>query len=495
VLVLLGSSATVSAQPAAAPVPPPAGQPAPAPAESPPITPVPPDAVPPSGAAPVPALAAPVPETPGAQGALGVPPKPAAQADAEAAAAPDPASVTEVGVQRLPGYAYPEPVTRGIKHGSLWLTFHGLQWPYMPALGSKSRFVIGVSGWGWVDNAYQKFGPWGNNPAIEQSRIKYWKQQARLLARLTPTYTFDNGFFIQGQVELVGTGDQTISRSDIGGADTDDLWLRFGKWNKWDVMVGRYEGWEVFHLGMGLDLNTFERRGAVGIGEAAYNIQFYGLTDNQFRVAGSAGNAAFHYYPFRFLRFELLNTVGSTTGPMYATRPVAILDLGWVKLKVGTEYQKVVGQQVNDRTDITSKGVGGALQFVPNKHIEFGLNAAQGTIWAIGADGRQDLKGSRTRTSFGGFANVSNAHPRHTLIFGVGSIITTNEAQNDILVPGVVDEYWHYQGFVAAQYVLYGQFYVKLVGGYSRANWKTFDRPISFDDEMYSARLRVSFYF
>jgi len=378
----------------------------------------------------------------------------------------------------------------------LWLTFHGLQWPYMPAYGAKSRFVIGVSGWGWVDTAYQKFGPWGQNPSvIAQSNIKYWKQQARMLVRVTPTYTFDNDFFLQGQVEVVGTGDQTISRSDIGGADTDDLWLRFGKWRKWDFQVGRYEGWEVFHLGMGLDLNTFERRGAVGIGEQPYNIQFYGVTDNQYRVSGSAGNAALHYYPFRFLRFEMLGTAGSTTGPMYATRPVAVLDFGWLKLKAGTEYQKVVGQQAQDRTDITSKGIGGAIQFVFAPHIEFGINAAQGTVWAIDSTGKVDPKNSLTRTSFGGFANVSNGHPRHTLIFGVGSIFTRNVDQQDLLLPGVVDNFWHYQGFAAAQYVMFNQFYIKLVGGYARGHWATYDPAVKWDDEMYSVRLRFSFYF
>jgi len=370
----------------------------------------------------------------------------------------------------------------------------------MPVFGAGSRFVIGLSGWGWVDTAYQKFGPWGNVAAVtEQSRIKYWKQQARFVARVTPTYAFESGLFLQGQAELVAPADQTISRSDIGGADTDDLWLRIGKWNSWDLQAGRFEGWEIFHLGMGLDLNTFERRGAVGIGEAPYNIQFYGVSDNQYRASGAAGNLAFHYYPLPYLRVEMLGSAGTvsaggTIGPMYATRPVAILDFGWLKLKAGTEYQKVVGQNVTDRSDVTSKGIGGAVQFIVNPHLELGLNAAQGTVWSIDSTGKVDAKGSLTRTSFGGFANVSNGHPRHTLIFGIGSIFTRNVDQNDAIVPGVVDNFWHYQGFAAAQYVMLNQFYIKLVGGYSRGHWSTFDSR-SFDDEMYSVRLRFSFYF
>src|SRR5204863_7580136 len=104
-----------------------------------------------------------------------------------------------------------------------------------------------------------------------------------------------------------------------------------------------------------------------------------------------------------------------------------ILDLGWVKLKAGTEYQKIAGQQAQDRTDITSRGVGGAIQFVFEPHIEFGLNAAQGTIVTFDDKGKQNLKRSLTRTSFGGFLNVSNGSVKHPVIFGLGSVLTLNE--------------------------------------------------------------------
>jgi hypothetical protein len=411
----------------------------------------------------------------------------------------EPASITEVGVQRLPASAYPEWEIRGLKHGSLWLTFHGMQWPYMPSFTNGSRFVVGISGWGWVDNAYETFKPWAADPGTSASRantdlLAYWKQQARMLLRLTPTYAIDRDYFIQGQVELVGTGDQTARRDEVGGADTDDLYLRIGKWRSWDVTAGRFEGWEVFHLGMGLDQNTFERTGA---SVNSNQITFYGLTDNQFRPQGAAGNLAFHYYPLPYLRFELLGMAGTTSNPAYAARPVAILDLGWLKFKVGTEYQHLRAlQQVIDATESTSKGVGGALQFVFLPHVEFGLNAAQGTVFNIDHAGKVNANGSITRTSLGGFANVSNGHPRHTVLFGVGSMLTWTEDQNGN-APNPVDKYWLYQGYVAAQYVLYNTFYIKLVGGYSRGHWALAgsEPRIEFENEMYSARLRFSFYF
>lgn len=423
------------------------------------------------------------------------PAKPVAQAEP----APDPASVTEIGIQRLPGSAYPAPMTRGLPYGSLSLTFHGLQWPYMPSAGAGKRFTIGVSGWGWIDTAYQKFGPWTKYSfqSLNQSKIRYWKQQARMLLRMTPTYSLGNGYFIQGQAEFVGTGDQTIGRGEVGGADTDDLFLRIGKWKSWDFMVGRFEGWEVFHLGMGLDQNTFERQGAVGAGESDYGIQFYGLTDNQFRPLGAAGNMAFHYYPLNILRFELLGTVGSLgQSPVLATRPVAILDLGWLKLKAGTEYQRLVAQAFDNKAVTTSKGIGGAVQFVFEPHIEFGLNIAQGTVWAVDKDERVSPKGSYTRTSFGGFANISNGSAKHPLLFGLGAMMSQKEDQNNVRGDDVVDRYWLLQSFAAVQYVVMQQLYVKLVGGYSRGHWQVAgNRVTTFDDEMYSVRLRFAFYY
>jgi hypothetical protein len=465
----------------------------------------------PAAAAPAPAAPAPAAPAPGAvvvvpvpvQGSPTASPAPAREATAVAGSIPPPPEpavaappVTEIGIQRLPGSAYPEPQTRGLKYGSLWLTFHGLQWPYLPAKAGRDRFVIGLSGWGWLDTGYEKFFPWGPNPMLENSKIAYWKQQGRMLLRVTPTYSFEN-YFVQGQVELVGTEDQSIQRSQTGGADTDDLWLRIGQWNKWDFQIGRFEGWEVFHLGMGLDYLTFERQGAVGPGEGAYPIQFYGLTDNQFRPSGAAGNAALHYYPLPFLRFELLGMAGSLSGPALATRPVAILDFGWLKLKGGVEWQRITGQAATDETNKTSQGVGGAIQFVFDPHVEFGLNAAQGKVVSIDSLGHESLTGSFTRTSYGGFANFSNGSDKHPLLFGIGGLYTKNVDQQAVAIPGVVDQWWLWQSYAAIQYVVFQQLYIKVVGGYSRGHWfvASTNPATQFDDEMYSIRVRFSFYF
>jgi hypothetical protein len=486
--VVLGSSTALLASPESRKV---AQDTPPATEAAPPLPAAPPPAAPPVEIVPVPVAPPAEPVAPSHE---------AADTGSSPAPAPEPAAaatpVTEVGFQRLPDSAYPEPQTRGLKYGSLWLTFHGLQWPYLPAKAGRDRFVVGLSGWGWLDTSYATYHPWGADAvAVGADKINYWKQQGRMLLRVTPTYSFDN-WFVQGQVELVGTEDQTIQRSDVGGADTDDLWLRVGQWNSWDFMIGRFEGWEVFHLGMGLDQNTFERSGAVLTSEYG-QIQFYGLTDNQFRPSGAAGNAAIHYYPLPYLRFEGLTSVGSSNGgPMIATRPVGILDLGWLKLKGGVEWQRVTSQQTTSEAETTSKGVGGAVQFVFEPHIEFGLNAAQGTVVAVDMTGNADPKNSYTRTSFGGFANLSNGSAKHPLMFGLGGLYTHKVDQNNKQNLNLVDDYWLWQSFVAVQYVMFNQLYIKLVGSYSRAHFlEAKQTAVTYDNEVYSARLRFAFYF
>jgi hypothetical protein len=71
------------------------------------------------------------------------------------------------------------------------------------------------------------------------------------------------------------------------------------------------------------------------------------------------------------------------------------------------------------------------------------------------------------------------------------------EDQNDVEGNGILDRYWLMQNYIALQYVLKQQLYIKLVGGYSRGHWRLSGAlPLTeWDDEMYSVRIRFAFYF
>jgi hypothetical protein len=436
----------------------------------------------------------------------------APEATAPAAATDDPAraeAVSAVGVELLPGSAYPEPMVRGIRGGSLRTTFHGLQWPQLPYLAGQPKTRLGLSGSAWVDTSRRSTEA-GNPNGVEYDRIR-WLQQSRFVLRATPTYSMESGFFVQGQGELVANSDVPNANQLV---DTDDLWVRVGKWNVFDIQFGRFQGWEVYHLGMGLDLNTLERQGAVGAGDPPPGL--YGVTYFWDRPSG-AGNIAAHVYPTDFLRFELLGQVGQPGQRiLFAARPVGILDLGFVKLKVGAEYGKETPpEQADDVCDPTTgvcrdpfpqfterRGFGAGLQFVLDPYVEAGFSYAAALIDEQTVQDVPDLGKTNDTKTYGGFLNVAVFGP-HTigepgqLVLGAGYHKTklTTELVNP--TTGEHDNFDHTQYFGAIQYTLWRHLAVKLVVSHATGGYHPLSNnmPIEYENKALSYRLRVAYDF
>jgi hypothetical protein len=415
-----------------------------------------------------------------------------------------PAEPAPIYVEHLGPSSYPGKL-RGLYGGSLWLepSFHGLQWPYMAKSG------VGVSGWFWVDNGYEQ---------IRRERMgntTLWLQQGRAALRVTPTYT-NGSFFIQAQVELVGNVCQVSGTTCAteGTFDTDDLWIRFGQWNVWDLKVGRFEAWELYHTGMGLDINTLERRGASNFGltgPAGVDApDFYGMNwmHDRPQAGLGVGYLAFHAYPSNNFRFELLGELGvdnpKSGGSTYlGGRPALIFDQGWMKAKIGAEYERGMGdtssfdssanKQVDSKLKRTRWGVGGTLQFVIDPRAEFGGNIAHGSQnWVI-ADppGTSDPFQTFTRTSVGGFANVRLGA---LWLLGLGANFTWQNDSNYTSGSISPDYTAHLQAFGAVQYLLARQLYIKAVIGYARADFVASDESIDlYSSYMYSGRVRLMY--
>ena len=413
---------------------------------------------------------------------------------------PPPLYVEHLGPSSYPGKL------RGIYGGSLWLepSFAGLQWPYMPKSG------VGVSGSVWVDSGYEKIARGPNSP--DTSR---YLQQGRMLVRVTPTYS-DGRFFVQGQAELVANECQTGGSAclNAGTVDTDDMWIRVGKWNSWDLKAGRFEGWEVYHTGMGLDINTLERRGAQQEGVAGTTLpvpDYYGSTYLQYRPSGlGLGYLAFHAYPTEIFRFEILGALGTdnatSDGKNYlGIRPTMIFDWGWLKLKASGEWvrntdgtQQLVPDTNNggklvkqdDKYKQTKKGVGGAVQFVFDPKIEFGINGGYGVQGTLDTNGSSVDTSSFTTISVGGFANVRLGG----WIVGGGANWTTQEDSHSVL--GNLPDYSaHLQAFAALQYIVSKQLFIKTVFAYARADFSPSGGSIDsvFSNEMFSGRVRLMY--
>jgi hypothetical protein len=405
------------------------------------------------------------------------PPQPPSEPPAAPPPAPPEPSGTLGFIQRLPPDAYPTDPIRGIYGGSLWSTFHGQQWPYYPKTG------IGVSGYVWLDTGYETISR--GNPA--EQGIKYWLQQGRLVLRVTPTWS-DGKYFVQGQAELVANKDQSQTQPNI--ADADDVWIKAGQWKAWDVQVGRFEAWEVYHFGMGLDLYTLERDGAT---DTVYTVPaIYGLTYAFYRPAG-IGNAALHLYPTKNLRFEMLGQIGNEFGSNgLAARPVAVYDLGWLKLKAGVEYKKLTDTTDGSQGQTTERGAGGAVQVIIDPYVEFGVNGAYGLVDNVSVSGQVNQTGSYSNYSFGVFAN---ARIIKDLLVGGGYNYTFLQDIHYDPAEGRDERFAHEQIFGAVQYLVAHQLFVKVVGAYALGQFApTFNAPV-FDNEMFSARLRLQYLF
>jgi hypothetical protein len=412
-------------------------------------------------------------------------PKPkTAEPAASAPPAPTPAAAEPeaVGlVERLPPTAYPAPVVRGLHGGSLWLSSQGTQWPYLP------RTTIGISGYGWLDTSYRKLTD--GDPAATADR-KDTTAQGRLVLRVTPTYS-KGEWFAQAQAEFVANKSQVTPPL----SNVDDLWIRIGKWQAYDLTVGRFEGFEVYHLGMGLDLNTDERSGAFSNSYSPPAL--YGASFLYYRP-DEASNVALHAYPTNNLRLELLGQFGNS-GPFNALggRPAAIFDLGWLKLKAAAEYQLLTdprqakGGGTGFQTKSERRGAAGSAQFVFDPYVELGANVGYALVDGYDPNGNLLGAGSTTTTSFGGFLN---ARIVPDLLAGLG--VNKVHQSDQHVQNGRFGEFAHLQAFGALQYFWENTLMVKLVVGYAKGDSDaTFVMTPAFSNKLVSARLRFQLLF
>jgi hypothetical protein len=379
-------------------------------------------------------------------------------------------TVSLIGLELLPGSAYPDTPTRGLKYGSLWLTFHGMQWPYQPLIEGGPGMRVGISGSIWNDLSYARVIP-GKELQKNIGRQSRWVTETRGVLRVTPTYNWKEGWFAQAQGEFVLHGDMTVPTPASLGS-TDDLWVRAGKWNLFDIQVGRFQGWEIAnHFGMGLDQNTLERAGAVVTGASVKQPpSTYGLSYFWDRQDILLGGYAAHVYPTKFLRGEFLSHIGEGVGigapRQVDVRPSAIFDIGYVKLKAGWEYGKTKPMDDKQQQRYERNGYGFAAQFVLAPWVEAGGSYARGVEEKLTDKSVPDLNGSGSTATYGGFLNASPGW--EPLVLGMGIFETHQEDMRWDPKKQGVGTNDQTQWFGAVQYTLWSQLYIKFV--FSHAN-------------------------
>jgi hypothetical protein len=291
---------------------------------------------------------------------------------------------------------------------------------------------------------------------------------------------------------------------------------------------------------MGLDMYTLDRAGArqYGVPNAAMldAPSFYGVNymhDRPNEGLG-VGYAALHAYATEALRFELLGQLGvdsvcsvddkgvctdgtdtskaAKIGHTYGgVRPAVIYDVGWMKLKLGLEYQlrtatmqttNSSGEKQDSSYGRTRYGAGLSVQFVVDPIVEFGANAAYGRQHETDDRGN-DVCGTNTpdqqtypnycydTVTLGGFANLRLGN---LWLAGAGANWTAQYDAHKVAEDALGDYTAHLQGFVALQYLVAGQLFVKAVVGFSRADFQASDQNVRvWSNYMYSGRVRLMY--
>lgn len=238
--------------------------------------------------------------------------------------------------------------------------------------------------------------------------------------------------------------------------NADDVYAQFGQGTKWDLQVGRFMTWRVYHKGLGFDIFTLEDQGAsksypISNGDFAvhtYEVDYIFLRNSPYVGGEVAGRAAFHYYPADILGFELAAAYGladNRGSNTLGARLAADLQWDFLRLSAGGEYRRqdqtgapnaVLGagtpaERTVECTDCGASknyGFGGSavLSFSP---ITLGGSFARGTDDKRTAAGNaegvadQELSASGTRMSFGGYfeLDAGSLLSSRSLILGVGA--------------------------------------------------------------------------
>ena len=168
-----------------------------------------------------------------------------------------------------------------------------------------------------------------------------------------------------------------------------------------------------------------------------------------------------------------------------------------MKLKLGGEWQKEWDQSPTGKGGYDKRGVGAGLMFIVDPWVELGVNGAYGWFdHTSSVDGSADNAGSGTNYSVGGFLNARVIPPLHDFLLGGGFDYTYLQDKHFDMSINRPGDFEQQQAFVAAQYLLFKQVYVKLVGGYALADFNpSFTSIQPYSNTMLSGRLRVWYFF
>jgi hypothetical protein len=285
----------------------------------------------------------------------------------------------------------------------------------------------------------------------------FYDMRGRFVVGPTVEHRFgpNNDWFVAARGELVAWLRERTNYQ----VNADDVYGQVGKKGLWDLKLGRFQSWRVYHKGSGFDLYTIEDQGACtslssscSLESGSFGPHTYEVNYNYYREP--AGKAAVHIYPTPWSGIELLGLMGNSDGPnLLGGRAAALVHFPYVRASAAVEYRATRPPKENAAAcpkcgNVSdSIGFGGGVELTI-KPVAIGLNGAQGKYTSYNVTtGVLDNDASSTRTSLGGYAevDVGSLAIERSLILGFGL--------NRTEVLDKVDNFeQHYQG---AAYVLF----------------------------------------
>jgi hypothetical protein len=232
--------------------------------------------------------------------------------------------------------------------------------------------------------------------------------------------------------------------------NADDVFAQVGKLNVWDLKIGRFRTWRVYHRGLGFDLFTLEDAGACvqnpcsadagTFGPRMYEVNF--IYDRE-----TPGHAALHVYPTAWSGLELAAAYGQAgVSNHIGVRAAAMVHFDFLRVMGAAELRTSRPREeassmdgMGNTTECENCGVsqrtgyGGGIELTLPP-FEAGFNAALGAtdIYTV-TTGAFDEGGSNDTRSFGGYAelDVGSVAFDQALIVGFGMNRTEALAVNE----------------------------------------------------------------
>lgn len=326
-------------------------------------------------------------------------------------------------------------------------------------------------GYFWVDTGYMNRN---NAQAGQYDQVALYMQGRFVLGA---TYAYEKkDWFGLARVELMGLVNE-LAKSQYE-AHALDVYVKAGHTRWFDVQVGRFLAWEVYHRGQGIELFTAEEAGAFG----APTLYWLDLTRG---YKNEAGQLAVHFFPDELVKLEVAGVYGQENNQNnLGVRPV--VDFQWKGLQAiaGYEYLLQYPQTEADKVHVTSQGFAAKLQYQV-KWLTVGADVAHLWVDAVDIQGLVDSDRSLQKWSFGGFADID---------FWKNSIGFGYHRTNRDNLQGEHDT--HNQAFVSYLIRLpLDGLSVKAVYGFALANLSDIDAHGTWTNTMHSIRVRITWEF